>query len=119
MWIDSARVDSGRADGMIGAWLRFDYTKPEPVPGNATKQFSQTQVRIAIDCHGERVRNLALQLFDADGKPVSPETHDFPATPVRFADHPFGHGTFIGVCGWLHAPDRWHPVIVDTSIFAH
>jgi hypothetical protein len=119
MWIDSARIDSNRADGMVGVWLRFDYTTPDPVPGNPTQQFSQSQVQLAIDCHGQRARNLALQIFAENGKPVSPVTHDFPATPVSFADHPFGHGTFMGVCGWLRAPDRWRPVVVDTSIYSH
>jgi hypothetical protein len=119
MWVDSARIDSTRTDKMIGVWLRFDYTKPIPVPGNAKEVFSQTQVQIAIDCRAERVRNLVMQLFAPDGRAVAPESHDFPATPVGFAVHPFGRGTFVGVCAWLRAPDRWQPVVVDTSVVAH
>jgi Surface-adhesin protein E len=119
VWIDSARVDSNRADKMIGVWLRFDYAKPDPVPGSDKLVYSQSQVELAIDCHRELVRDLSLEIFAPDGKPVGTASHDFPATPIGFAEHPFGHGTFVGVCAWLRAPDRWRPVFVDTSVVSH
>jgi hypothetical protein len=119
MSIDSARIDSSRTDGMIGIRLRFEYAKPQPVPGDAQHVYTELQVQLALDCHAELVRNLMFDLIAPTSQRVGGMSFDAAATPLTFATHPFGHGTFIGICGWLHAPGRFQPVIQDTSLVAH
>ena len=108
VWIDSARIDSTRVDKMVGVWLRFDYAQPQALDDMV---YAQSQIQVAIDCHAEKVRDLALRLYGSDGRPLGPESDKVPPGVFSFADHPFGHGTFKGICGWLRGPDRWRVII--------
>jgi hypothetical protein len=118
-WIDASRVDSARSDHAVGVWLRLDYARPEPVPGRAGQRYSETLLRFAVDCGAERVRNLEMNLILGDGSALRMTDLDSTAAPVAFDAHPMGRGAFVAVCGWLHAPERYRPVIVDTSVVSH
>jgi len=119
MSIDSARIDSARTDGTVGIRLRFEYSAPQPVPDDPQHVYTEMQVQLALDCHAELVRNLVFDLIASTGRRVGGMSFDTTAAPSTFATHPFGHGTFIGICGWLRAPGRFRPVIVDTSVVSH
>lgn len=114
LWVDSARIDSTRADKKVGLWLRFDYPQAMPVPEDTTKLFNQLLVNLAIDCHAETVHSITMEFVAPSGRSI--ETVPVPASQVdaTFATHPFGQGTFVGLCGWLHAPDRFQPVVTGS-----
>lgn len=114
MWVDSARIDSSRADKMVGLWVRFDYPQAVPVPGDTTETFNRLLLNLALDCKGERGRNIAMGFVSPSGRSIPASV---PASQINFtfATSPFGHGIFVALCGWLRAPDRFQPIVSDTS----
>lgn len=118
MWVDSARIDSTRADKMVGRWIRFDYRQPQPMPNDPKVTYARLLVNLAVDCHAETVRNIAMEFVAPSGHSIQTALLPPSQASFTFTTHPFGHGTFIGLCGWLHAPGRFPPVI-DTNPPSH
>jgi hypothetical protein len=124
MSIDSARIDSTRADHMIGIWLRFDFptaavdSAGPSNPEGSGKVYTRVDARLAVDCGRELVRNLSDNLVDATGGMIRSDTFDSTAAPQSFESHPFNHGTFAAICRWLRFPGM-PAVVVDTSVAGH
>jgi hypothetical protein len=101
MSIDSARIDSTRADHMIGIWLRFDFPTAVPDSAGSGAPYKRVDVRLAVDCRQQLVRNLSDNVVDSTGAVIRSDTFDSTAAPQAFASHPFNDSSFAAVCAWL------------------
>ncbi|HWZ60068.1 MAG TPA: hypothetical protein VNW46_13920 [Gemmatimonadaceae bacterium] len=105
MSIDSTRIDRTRADHMIGIWLRFDFPAAVPDSSGSGALYKRVDVRLAVDCRQQLVRNVSDNVVDSTGAVIRSDTFDSTAAPQSFASHPFNDSSFAAVCAWL-APAR-------------
>ena len=98
--IDTTRVE--RKKGVAKLWYRFAFSAPLSLGDDAASKFEATEMRMEVDCRGQRARTLTLRMESTDGVQA-----DVPASDSAwkaFAAHPMGAGIFGPACAALGTP---------------
>jgi hypothetical protein len=99
--IDTTRMER-TTDGAARLWYRFAFATPLALGDAAASRFEATEMRMEVDCRGQRVRTLTLRMESTEGVQA-----DVPASDSAwrtFAAHPMGAGIFVPACAALGVP---------------
>ena len=99
--LDTTRIERA-AGGASRLWYRFAYATPLVLGDDAASRFAATEMRMEVDCRGQRARTLTLRMETTEGVQA-----DVPASDSawkRFSVHPMGAAIFAPACTALGLP---------------
>jgi hypothetical protein len=99
--IDTTRMERTAA-GAARLWYRFAFATPLVLGDDAASRFAATEMRMEVDCRGQRARTLTLRMESTEGVQADVATTD--SAWKAFAAHPMGAGIFVPACAALGTP---------------